>query len=53
MILGILGVRIRASNGVHRAGENFQFCLILSVFLKYKSVTKMNLNLRIFIHEII
>ena len=53
MILGILDVRIRASNGVHRAGEDFQFCLFLSLILKYKSVTKMNLNLKIFIQEII
>ena len=41
---------IRAGEGMIRAGE---VCRILQLILKYKSIIKMNLNLMVFIQEII
>ena len=61
MLLGTLGTSllgnlltvkdtIRAGEGMIRAGEA---CHILQLILKYKSIIKMNLNLMVFIQEII
>ena len=61
MLLGTLGASllgnlltvkdtIRAGEGMIRAGEASH---ILQLILKYKSIIKMNLNLMVFIQEII
>ena len=42
---------IRAGEGTIRAGQDFY--LIIWKILKYKSIIKMNLNLMVFIQEII
>ena len=44
---------IRAGNGVTRTGQDFQFHLSLWLILKHKSIIKMNLNIKVFINEII
>ena len=64
MLLGNLGTSllgniltgkevIRAGEGTIRPGQNISCCIMLSLFLKYKSVIKMNLNLMVFIEEIL
>ena len=64
MLLGILGaslsgnlltggVGIRGDEETVRAGKDFWCQLILEQFLKYKSIIKANLNLMVFIHEVI
>ena len=63
MILGNLGASllgniltgkevIRAGEGTIRPGQIISCCIMLSLFLKYKSIIKMNLNLMVFIEEI-
>ena len=63
MILGNLGASllgniltgkevIRAGEGTIRPSQNISCCIMLSLFLKYKSVIKMNLNLMVFIEKI-
>ena len=44
---------IRAVEGLIRTGQDFQRFLILKRIFKYKSIIKMNLNLIVFIQEII
>ena len=44
---------IRAVEGLIRTGQDFQHFLILRRIFKYKSIIKMNLNLIVFIQEII
>ena len=44
---------IRADNGIMKVGQNFWFRLFLWIILKYKSITKMNLSLKVFMHKII
>ena len=64
MLLGTLGASllenlltskgtIREDEGTIRGGENFYCHLILYLLLKYKNIIKMNLNLMMFIEEII
>ena len=65
MVVGTLGASlignlltgkgtIRTGEGTIRAGKHFFFCcLILFLILKYNSIIKMNLNLMVFIQEII
>ena len=63
-VLGLIGAsllgnlltvkgRVRAGKDTGRAGLNFQWCLILFKILKYKTIIKINLNLMVFIQEII
>ena len=44
---------IRAVEGLIRTGQDFQCFQILKRIFKYKSIIKMNLNLIVFIQEII
>ena len=44
---------IRAGDGVIRARQEFLFHAILRLTLKYKGITKMKLNSKVFIQEII
>ena len=44
---------IRAGKGTVGTGMDFYWCLILLEILKYKSIIKTNLNLMVFIQEII
>ena len=44
---------IRAGESTIRAGQNLWCCLILWLTLKYKIMIKINLNLIVFIQEII
>ena len=63
MLLGTLGASllrnllgkevIRVCVGAQRAGEDFYCHLIIWLILKCKSFTKINLNLEMFIHEIL
>ena len=59
MLLGTLGTSLlgkdtfRAGKGNIRVGQNFYCCLIHQENLKYRTITKMNLNLMVFIQEII
>ena len=50
-ILAVKGL-IRAGNGVHKTGQAFSSCHILWLTLKYKSITRITLNLKVLIHEI-
>ena len=47
------GGKIRAGKETIKTGENFWRCLILYVILKYKNIIKTNLNLMVFIQNII
>ena len=64
MLLGILGASllgnlltgksiIKAGEGTIRAGENFECRPILYLILRYKNIIRKNLNLMVFIQEII
>ena len=64
MLLGTLGASllqnplidkgtIGAGEGTMRAGEDFLCLFIIQQILKYKSIIKMNLDLIVFIQEII
>ena len=44
---------IRAGDGVIRVVQDFKCRLILQLILKYKNIIKKNLNLMVFIQEII
>ena len=44
---------IRGNEGIVRAGPNFLRHLILLLILKYKIITKINLDLMVFIQKII
>ena len=44
---------IRAGEGTVRGAQDFSCQLFLQQILKYKSIIKMNLNLMVFIEEII
>ena len=44
---------IRAGEGIIRGGENSERRPILLLILKYKNIMKINLNLMVFIQEII
>ena len=44
---------IRADHGPSIKNKEFQYRIILSLILKYKSITKMNLDLMAFILKII
>ena len=44
---------IRAGNGIMKAGQDFWFHFFLWIILKYKGITKMNLNSKLFMHKTI
>ena len=42
---------LRTGEGVNRAMQDFQWCLIVEFILKYKNTIRMNLDLRVFNQE--